>query len=73
MTDTDTAHVAGWSVDYYYISKFAKKVLIGAKVIGVRGGFENNYRGEIIFDNGYVLSWFEDSEDSGIDISKEDL
>ena len=73
MTDTDTAHVAGWSVDYCYVSEFIKKVLIEAKVVEVKGGFGNNYRGEIIFDNGYVLSWFEDSEDSGIDISNEGL
>ena len=66
----DTAHVAGWSADYYYVSEFAKKVLIGAKVVDVKGGFENRFIGEIHFDNGYILSWYEDSEGSPIVIQR---
>ena len=60
----------GWSNDYYYISDYLRKRLLGAKVIRVKGGFDNNYRGEIFFDNGLIVSWHEDSEGPGISIEE---
>jgi len=60
--------IAGWSKEYYYISDFIEKYLIGAKIIKVTGGFENKFRGKIYFDTGHILTWFEDSEGPGIDL-----
>jgi hypothetical protein len=60
----------GWSKDYYYISDYLKEKLIGCRVIDVKGGFNNEYRGEIYFDNGMILSWHEDSEGANISIKE---
>jgi len=57
---------AGWSKKYYYISDYLKERIIGAKIVNITGGFENNFRGKIYLDNGLILSWFEDSEGCGI-------
>lgn len=63
--------VSGWHEKYYYVSEYLSKELIGAKVLSIKGGFENKYHAEIKFNNGITLHFFEDSEGSEIDVSRE--
>ncbi len=72
----------GYNKKYFYISEFFAKKMLGAKIVSVFCPIDNSYyknpgpsyEAVVVFDNGFSLAWYEDSEGpSGMSLGKERL
>lgn len=53
----------GYNEEYFYLSELFAEKMLGAKVVSIC--CPKTYIAEVLFDNGWVLRWFEDSEGAG--------
>ncbi|MEK7555504.1 MAG: hypothetical protein AAB516_01640 [Patescibacteria group bacterium] len=52
--------MAGYSKKYFYVSELFAEKMLGAKIVSVY--CVERFTSAIVFDNGWELRWYEDSE-----------